>query len=270
MSELLTRPTTLDIPKGRELIESLLTVEGNLGETYNRFWRYSPRNIGFLALQGCAPEPVATYKKWAELGRQVQRGEKAYSILRPIQVKVEGERVAGIKVEDDKVFRRFKVVRALFAYSQTAGEDLPPHEPPAWSRERALQTLDITEVPFESYEGNTQGYSYDRNLAVSPVAVYPFKTWAHEAGHILGGHTTRERLEEYQEHRGVYEFEAEGTAHLFLKTIGATEAFDEAESRGYIQHYMTNQEASEKNFSTILNSTGRLVEAGYEKEVSSE
>lgn len=265
MSELLTRPTALEVPKGRELIEAMLTVEGSLGDTYNRFHRYSPRNIGFLALQGCPMEPVATFKRWQDLGRQVQRGEKAYSILRPIQVKVEDE-----KTEEVKMIRRFKVVKALFAVSQTAGEDLPPYEPPAWSRERALQTLDITEVPFERYDGNVAGYSYDRNLAVSPVAVYPFKTWAHEAGHILGGHTTEEKLLEYQEHRGVFEFEAEGTAHLFMKTIGATDQFNESESRAYIQHYMRGQEPTEKNFSTILNSTGRLAEAGYEKEVSDE
>jgi hypothetical protein len=256
----LPRPASLEVPKGRELIEAMLTVEGSIGETYSRFHRYSPRNLGFLALQGCPIEPVATFKRWQELGRQVQRGQKAYSILRPIQVKVENE-----KTEEVTMVRRFKVVRALFAVSQTAGEDLPPYEPPAWSRNRALQSLDITEVPFEHYDGNVQGYSYDRNLAVSPVAAYPFKTWAHEAGHILGGHTIPEKLLEYQEHRGVSEFEAEATAHLFLKTIGATDQFNESESRGYIQHYMRGQEPTERNYTTILNSTGRLVEAGYER-----
>jgi len=260
MSELLTKPTALEVPKGREIIESLLTVEGRLGETYQRFHRYSPRNLGFLALQGCPMEPVATFKRWQELGRQVQRGQKAFSILRPIQVKVEDE-----QSEEVKMIRRFKVVKALFAYSQTAGDDLPPYEPPAWSRERALQALNITEVPFDRYDGNIQGFSYDRNLAVNPVAAYPFKTWAHEAGHIVGGHTTEDKLQEYQEHRGPFEFEAEATAHLVLKTIGATDQMDESESRGYIQYWMRNEEPTEKNYSTILNSTGRIVEAGYEE-----
>lgn len=268
MSELLSRPATIDVPKGRELIEALLTVRGELGSSYSRFHRYSTRNLGFLAMQGCPMEPVATFNRWKELGRQVQRGEKAYSILRPIQVKVRGEQ-DGDQDDEVKMIRRFKVVKALFAVSQTAGEDLPPYEPPAWSRERAMQALDITEVPFEHYDGNVQGFSYDRNLAVSPVAVYPFKTWAHEAGHIMGGHTTEQRLAEYQEHRGPFEFEAEATAHLVLKTLGADDQFNAAESRGYIQHYMRGEQPTEKNFSTILNSTGRIVEAGYE-EVSGE
>lgn len=255
------RAQSLDIPKGRELIESLLTIEGQMGETYSRFHRYSPRNVGFLALQGCAPEPVATFKKWQELGRHVKRGEKAYSILRPIQVRIEDE-----ESEEVKMIRRYKVVKALFAYSQTAGEDLPPYEPPAYSRERAIQTLDLKEAPFERYDGNTQGYSWDRNFAISPVAVYPFKTFAHEAGHILAGHTTEDQLLEYETHRGVMEFEAEATAHLTLMTLGAEDQFDPSESRKYIQLYIGNEQPTEKNFSTILNSTGRLVEAGYEKE----
>lgn len=264
MTETLPR-TTLEIPKGRELVESFLTVEGDLGNTYNRFHRYSIRNLAFLAMQGCPPEPVATFNRWKELGRQVQRGEKAFSILRPIQVKLEDE-----EKEESKLIRRFKVVRALFAASQTAGEDLPPYEPPAWSRDRAVQALDFTEIPFEQFDGNIQGYSYDRNIAVNPVAVYPFKTWAHEAGHILGGHTTEQNLAQYDEHRGIFEFEAEATALLFMKTVGATDQYNENQSRAYIQHYMRGKEPSEKNYSTILNSTGRLVEAGYEKETAND
>jgi len=31
-------------------------------------------------------------------------------------------------------------------------------------------------VPFALIDGNTQGYSYERKVAVSPVAVYPVKT----------------------------------------------------------------------------------------------
>lgn len=251
---------SLDIPKNRELLESLLTIEGSVGSTYNRFYRYSPRNIGFLAMQGCPIEPVATYRRWGELGRQVQRGEKAYSILRPIQVKVEDQETG-----EDKLVKRFKVVRALFAVSQTAGEALPAFEPPKWSKTRALGALAITEIPFESFDGNIQGFSYERKLAVSPVAAYPFKTWMHEAAHIQAGHTTPEHMQLYEGHRGLYEFEAEATAHLVLNELGVMDQFNPAESRAYIQHWLQDETPPEASFRTVLNTTDVILRAGYEE-----
>lgn len=249
----------LDVPRSQELLEALLTIPGSTGETYSRFHRYSPRNLGFLALQNCPPEPVATYAKWNELGRHVLRGSKAFSILRPIQVKVESE-----EEEQPKLIRRFKVVRALFAASQTAGDDLPPYEPPHWSKERALTTLDVTEVPFEHYDGNAQGYSYDRNVAINPVAVYPFKTLVHELGHVVGGHTTNDGMDEYRQHRGVMEFEAEATAFLTLKELSATDQFNESESRAYVQGHLKALRPPEQSFRTVLNTTTQILAAGYE------
>lgn len=248
----------LDIPKSQELLEALLTIPGSTGETYRRFYNYSPRNLGFLALQNCPPEPVATYAKWNELGRHVLKGSKAFSILRPIQVKVETE-----EDEQPKLIRRFKVVRALFAASQTAGDDLPPYEPAHWSKERALTKLDITEVPFEHYDGNAQGYSYDRNVAINPAAVYPFKTLAHELGHVVSGHTTNEGMDEYRQHRGVMEFEAEATAFLTLKELNATDQFNESESRAYVQNWVSGQKPPETSFKTVLNSTTQILDAGF-------
>jgi hypothetical protein len=253
------RTPSLEVPKSEELLEALLTIPGSTGETYRRFHPYSPRNLGFLAMQGCPPEPVATYARWTELGRQVLKGSKAFSILRPIQVRVEGE-----NEEDDKLIRRFKVVRALFPLSQTAGEELPPYEPPAWSVDRALGELAITRVPFASFNGNTQGYSYDRNVAVSPVAVYPFKTLLHEVGHVVGGHTTPAGLEEYGQHRGRMEFEAEATAFLTLKELGATGQFNEEVMRGYVQNHLGSERPPEQSFKTVLNSTTTILNAGYE------
>lgn len=252
----------LDVPKSQELLEGLLTLEGSTGETYRRFWNYSPRNIGFLALQGCPPAPVATYRKWEQLGFHVQKGEKAYSILRPIQVKVENEE----KPDEPKMIRRFKVVKALFHYGQVAGEgELPLYEVPDWSVDRAIEELDITRVPYQSYDGNTQGVSFGRNIAISPVAAYPLKTTVHEIGHVVGGHTTPENLAIYQDHRGVFEFEAEATAHLTLSEIGALDQFNPAESRAYIQSWMQNERPPEKSFTTVLNSTTKILDAGYEK-----
>lgn len=263
MSETLPRPQ-LEVPKSRELIESLLTLPGSTGETYSRFHRYSVRNLGFLAMQGCPMEPVATFNKWKELGRQVQKGEKAYSILRPIQVRVAGEEVAGIKVEDDQVFRRFKVVRALFAYSQTAGEELPPYIPADWSVERALETLDIERAPFESYDGNIGGYAFDRKITVNPIAPYPLRTTIHEMSHVQHGHTSEQNMAIYQHHRGTFEFEAEASAHVVLNEIGALDDETASVSRGYIQGWLKDEQPSETSLKAVLNVSTRILDAGRE------
>src|SRR5690625_5187382 len=140
----------IDLPANRELLEGLLTLPGSTGETYSRIHRYSPRNIGFLALQGCPPEPIATYRKWAELGGHVKKGSKAFAILRPIMIRKKDEDGE----PTDEMFRRFKIVRAIFPLSMTSGAELPPYEPPHWSKERALGALGVREVAFQEYDGN--------------------------------------------------------------------------------------------------------------------
>lgn len=255
------KAAALNVPQARELLEAMLSIPGSTGDAYSRFHPYSIRNLGFLALQGCPMEPVATYKKWTELGRQVKRGSKAYSILRPIQVKLKDEQ----EDEDSpKFIQRFKVVRALFNYSQTAGDDLPPYEPPAWSVDRALGALAITRVPFEMHEGNVGGYAVGRELAVNPMAPNPLRTSIHEIAHIDLGHTDTEGIEQYRSHRGTFEVEAETTAHIALKEIGALDDETASVSRGYIQGWLGDRALSDSNIKRILTSSSRIVKAGFE------
>jgi hypothetical protein len=254
-----TKPQ-LDIPASRELLEGLLTLPGSTGETYRRFYNYSPRNVGFLALQGCPPEPVATFKRWQELGRHVTKGSKAFSILRPIQVKVERED------EETLLVRRFKVVRALFAASQTAGDDLPHYIPAHWDEDQALDRLDVTRVPFRSYEGNVGGYAVGRTIAINPVAPFPLRTTLHEISHIQNGHTSPENVELYREHRGTFEFEAEASAHIVLNEIGELDSQTAEVSRGYCQSWMGNEQPKESSIKKVLD-TATIVLASGQVEV---
>lgn len=258
------RKPSIDVPASQELLEGLLTLPGSVGETYNRWHRYSPRNIGFLALQGCPPEPIATYKRWSELGFHVRKGEKAYSILRPIQVKVPDKEEPDNE-EKTRFAKRFKVVRALFHYGQVAGEgDLPPYTPPEWDLDRALKVLDIEQVPFASYEGNMGGYAVAKTIAINPVAPYPLRTTLHEMSHVEHGHTTSERLQEYQSHRGAFEFEAEASAYVCLNEIGELDEKTATVSRGYVQSWMKDEKPSEKSLRNVLNVSTRVLDAGYD------
>lgn len=259
------RAPSLEIPTNREVLETLLTIPGDVGQAYSRFHNYSPRNLAFLAMQGCPPEPVATYKKWQELDRQVQRGENAYSIQRPIQVKVRGTESATEQDEyDPKMIRRFKVVRALFAYSQTAGEELEPVEPRDWSTERALGALAINLVPFERYEGNVGGYAVGRDIAINPLAPYPLRTTLHEMSHVEHGHTTAENLANYAAHRGQMEFEAEASAYVTLNTLDQLPDEVAEVSRGYVQSWLKDERPSDQSLRNVLNVSTRILAAGYE------
>jgi hypothetical protein len=254
-----TESSTLDIPSSRELLEGLLTIPGSTGDTYSRFHRYSPRNLGFLALQGCPPEAVATYKKWTALGRQVVKGSKALSILRPIQVKIEKDG------EETLLVRRFKVVRALFPLSMTEGDDLPPYEHPEWKVDRALATLGIRQVAFEGYDANVGGYARDRGIAINPVARFPLRTTLHEISHIEHGHTTPDGLREYQMHRGSMEFEAEASAYVALNELGELDDTTASVSRGYVQSWLKGEKPPESSLRQVLNVSTRVLEAGYER-----
>lgn len=251
----------IDVPKSRELLEGLLTIPGSTGETYRRFWNYSPRNIGFLAMQGCPPAPVATYNKWKELGFHVRKGEKAYSILRPINIRVAAPEGSD---EEFSVIKRFKVVRALFHHGQVAGEaELPPYEPRSWDVEQALTTLGIERVPFQSYQGNIGGYAIAKTIAINPVAPYPFRTTLHEISHVQHGHTTSDNILQYQEHRGQFEFEAEASAYVCLNELGELDDSAVSHSRGYVQGWLQDQRPSEASLRQVLTVSTQVLDAGY-------
>lgn len=110
-------------------------------------------------------EPVATFNRWKEMERYVKKGSKAKAILRPIVITLKNDLDEEGK---PKQIIKFKLVNALFTVSETIGEELPPYVPSEWNEARALSELDITRVPFNDLDGNTQGYSYDAEGSDQP------------------------------------------------------------------------------------------------------
>jgi hypothetical protein len=179
-------------PERRELdwealIETALTAPGNLGSCYSRFHQYSFLNNLLLLMQG-VEGPIATYDRWRSVGRQVMRGSKAAEIVRPITI---------TKKNDDgdveSSYTKFKFVKCIFGYNQTEGKELPPAETPGWDLDTALLELDIKRMPFRELNGNIQGFSWGRNIAINPVVTDPLGTTYHELGHVVLGHTDRIR-----------------------------------------------------------------------------
>lgn len=237
-------------------MEEALTMPGRISSIYSRFYPYSFNNQVLLWMQGVT-EPVATFKRWQEMKRQVKRGSKAKAILRPITIKLKDE------LDDQgqpKQLTKFKLVNCLFGASETEGDELPEYVPPTWSEEKAFAELDIKRAPFEMLDGNVQGYSFGRNVAISPVAAYPVKTLFHELGHVVLGHTVGKQGEEY--HRGIAEFQAEATAYLCMNDQGLTEHFDAAASRGYIQSWLKGETPPDAAIREVFKAVDVILRAG--------
>lgn len=247
----------------QEVFAAALEAPGHLTDTYSRGGRtLSFLNYIRLLMQGAPVEPTNNYKGWLALNRQVQKGEKAYRIVRPIVVRLKELDERG----EPKTILKFKEVASEFTVSQTDGEPLPEFELPEWSSERALGALAISRVPYEMFDGSTQGYSFDRNLAINPIAKYPKKTVLHEMAHIVLQHTLPEQLEEYQAHRGIKEVQAEGVAFLVAKELPlASDEWDEAESRFYMQSWKGSAELGERAIKQVLSATDAILRAGREQ-----
>lgn len=103
-------------------VEEVMTSEGYLAwlASVSKFHSYSPYNQLLIWLQRPDATRVAGYRKWQELGRQVQKGSKGIRILRPFP-------------EEDPetgrtIVRKFGTV-SVFDVSDTEGDPLPEYPP---------------------------------------------------------------------------------------------------------------------------------------------
>src|SRR5204863_8825176 len=134
---------------------------------------------------GLQPGPINTFPKWQELGRHVMRGARALTLCMPITRKRRNEESQGSDESNGEgTFTSFVYKARWFVLSQTEGDDLAPQVIAEWDATRALTALDIELIPFDSIDGNCQGFSRKRQVAINPVAQLPQKTLFHELGHL--------------------------------------------------------------------------------------
>lgn len=250
-----------------ELLDEALTAPGELGNVYARFHDYSLTNMLLFRMQGIH-EPVASYSRWQSLGRHVLKGSRAKDVIVPVLV---NEPTPQAEPEDEPIEQKrkrvarligFKVVRAVFALSDTDGAELPPAPLPGWDLQTALDKFGIHEVPFDSTDGNLQGYSYGLEFAINPIAANRNKTTFHELGHIILGHTMPHHHEEYALHRGLMEFEAEAAAYLVMNELGQLDDETASHSRGYIRHWLQDEQPPEQSIRRVFKAAEAIVKAG--------
>jgi hypothetical protein len=141
-----------------------------------------------------------------------------------------------------------------FVLAQTDGKPYEPVPVTRWDEGRALATLGIARVLFGHTDGNTQGYSVGRSIAISPVAALPHKTFFHETAHVLLEHEKDETLP-----RPLREVEAEGVALLCCEALGLDGA---VYARGYLQHWLKDDELTDAMAQRIIRTARRILTAG--------
>jgi len=250
------------------LLKEAVERPGMILEAYSSFHGYSIGNRLLAYVQcharGISPGPIATYKRWQELGRQVRKGEKALTLCMPVTRKAtkkvredDPELVA-----DEGSFYTFFVYRARwFVLSQTDGGDIEPEPIPGWEKDQALKELGITEELFEAANGNMQGYSAPgRKIAINPLAQLPHKTRFHELAHQILGHVGDQTLVEGEcLPRNLREAEAESVALICCEALGLEGA---SYCRGYIQTWLAGDEIPDKSTQRIFAAAEKILRAG--------
>jgi antirestriction protein ArdC len=236
--ERLTRQSA-DIPKWSALLVEAVNKPGLIMKAYSAFHSYSLGNQLLALVQckmrGLQPGPINTFPKWRELGRHVKRGERALTLCMPITCKRRDE-TTNEEADGEHTFTGFAYKARWFVLTQTEGEDLQPQVIPDWDAKRALEALAIDLIPFDSTDGNCQGFARKRQIAINPVAQLRHKTLFHELAHVLIGHTAEADFADTEKTpRNLREVEAEAVALLCCESLGL-EGSDYC--RGYLQIWL--------------------------------
>jgi antirestriction protein ArdC len=261
---------TANIPKWSALLVEAVNKPGLIMKAYSAFHSFSVGNQLLALVQcqmrGLQPGPINTFPKWRELGRHVKRGERALILCMPITCKRRNEESDNDESNGEGTFTSFVYKARWFTLSQTEGDDFPPQVIAEWEAKRALTALDIELIPFDSIDGNIQGFARRRQVAINPVAQLPHKTLLHELAHVTIGHTLESDFSDTEKTpRNLREVEAEAVALLCCESLGL-EGADYC--RGYLQNWLYqgtghNAEAiPETNAQKIFRAADQILRAG--------
>ena len=258
-----------DIPKWSALLVEAVNKPGLIMKAYSNFHSYSLGNQLLALVQcqmrGLQPGPINTFPKWRELGRHVKRGERALMLCMPITCKRRDETTEQ-ETNGEGTFTSFVYKARWFVLTQTEGEELQPQVIPDWEATRALAALAIDQIPFDSTDGNCQGFARKRQIAINPVAQLPHKTLFHELAHVVIGHTAEADFADTEKTpRTLREVEAEAVALLCCESL-ELEGADYC--RGYLQNWLyqgVGFDASaipEKSAQKIFRAADQILRAG--------
>ena len=255
--------------KWSDLLSEAVNKEGTIGPAYKQFYEYSFGNL-LLAWMisaglGIPPGPIATEKRWNQLGRRVLKDAFALPMLVPMWVKDR----CPLGIAADQGPSEYKFIyqwrRKWYFLAQTEGKDIEIEvKTQNWSRDLALQKLGIQCEAFTSWDGNDQGYARpnDKVIAINPCAQHHERVFFHEVAHVLlhkraalrtFGHSAVLPI------GAICEVEAECVAYLLLSHFDLE---GKSESRGYIQHWLSGNPVTEMQARRIFGAVDKILKAG--------
>lgn len=250
----------------QDLFNVAISNPGKLADYYHCFYNYSFGNMLFLMHQG-VKSPVATFKRWSEQGRKINKGSKAKSIWIPSTKKGTKEDVEGDLVEFS--YTRFFAKACIFELNDTAGDKYytPEVELPQFDKAKILAAFNIREVEFSAMKClNTQGYAKStiKEIAINPIAAYPVKTFLHEVAHCLLHARNEEGLviaHGLEIPMSLREVEAESTAFIVGSFLGILDDDAQSFSREYIQSYLAEFPMQEKTCQRVFGAVDKILKA---------
>jgi antirestriction protein ArdC len=229
------------------------------------FHNYSLNNLLLILAQKPDAIMVAGFRQWQAKGRQVRKGEKSIKIFGYREKKTETAADDDTSSDEGRVVRYFPTL-SVFDITQTdpiEGADPLPSDPTqqlTGDQDHGLITplsdhlesrgWTISREPLTRASGYTDPETLRVILAEGISVEQSAKTLIHETAHIELRHI--DSVEEYRQHRGRMEVEAESVAFVVAGLCG----FDtSAYSIGYIAGW------SDQDVTVIRDSASRVLAA---------
>lgn len=251
----------------QDLLKEAVNNSGQIAEYYSYFYKYSFGNMLLLWSQGIK-SPIATFKRWSNVGRSVKKGSTAKNIWVPVSLKGYRDKPDTTELEEFS-YTKFFLKKCIFELNDTTGPDVytPDVVLPEFDKFKLLHELGIQEIEFSCMQTlNVQGYAKTQlgQIAINPVATHPVKTCLHEIAHCLLHKSDGDdelSLHGVDMPRDLKEVEAETTAYLagsFFNVLGETA---KSHSRGYIQNWLLTSEIPERSIQRIFGAVDKIIKA---------
>lgn len=262
------------------LINQALTEKGTINKAFSLFHDYSFSNslLAYFQMKhkGLDVTPIGTFRKWKSLGKTVAKGSKALAILYPVfnsfwkdeEVKNADGTITKKRVKITYI-SGFQVHHEHFAWSQCKeyGQETEQQIDLKVDWDRVLNDLKIKKVKWDTIEGNAQGYARPmlRELAINPLCTSRDKTMVHEIAHILLHGNDEEFIDNNVLERNIKEVQAEMVAFLVMSMLGVTDEEVMSESRGYIQHWLSNSKIEPSETKQVMRAVDKILEVITQK-----
>ncbi|MEY9853099.1 hypothetical protein ABH923_002777 [Leifsonia sp. EB41] len=229
------------------------------------FHNYSLNNLLLILAQQPDATMVAGFRQWQAKGRQVRKGEKSIKIFGYREKKTETATDDDTSAEEGRLIRYFPTL-SVFDIAQTdpiAGADPLPSDPTRrlvgdddhgvispLTDQLESRGWRIGREPLTHANGYTDPQTLRVILAEGISVEQSAKTLIHETAHIELRHI--KSIEEYRQHRGRMEVEAESVAYV----VASLRGFDTSTySIGYIAGW------SDEDVTVIRDSAARVLAA---------